>query len=85
MKMDINNFELIYLLIMAEFHPIIYVFNSNHKWNSSIWNHTSMDIFIYVGGLKSHWILSSKLKAPSLGFTLMYKPSSQFVLVILLF
>jgi len=31
MNMDINNFELIYLLIMDEFHPMIYVFNSNHK------------------------------------------------------
>jgi len=31
MEMDINNFELIYLLIMDEFHPMIYVFNSKHK------------------------------------------------------
>jgi hypothetical protein len=35
-----------------------------------------MDIFIHVGGLKSHYILSFKLKVPSLGFTFMYEPSS---------
>jgi hypothetical protein len=31
MKMDINNFEFIYLLIMDEFHLTIYLFNLNHK------------------------------------------------------
>jgi hypothetical protein len=31
MMMDINNFEFIYLLIMDEFHPMIYLFISNHK------------------------------------------------------
>ncbi len=31
MKMDINNFESFYLPIMDEFHPIIYLFISNHK------------------------------------------------------
>jgi hypothetical protein len=36
MGMDINNFELIYLPIMDEFHPMIYLFNPNHKWNSSM-------------------------------------------------
>jgi hypothetical protein len=35
-----------------------------------------MDIFIHVGGLELYQTLSSKLKAPSLGFTLMHKPSS---------
>jgi hypothetical protein len=35
-----------------------------------------MKIFIHVGGLKSHENLSSKLKVPSLSFTLMHKPSS---------
>jgi hypothetical protein len=52
MKMDINDFESIYLLIMDEFRPIIYNFYPNYKWNSSIRNHSSMDIFIHVGGLK---------------------------------
>jgi hypothetical protein len=68
LTMDINNFDFIYLLIMDEFHlwfglfnhndPIIYLFNPNHKWNSSmqkwhssIWNHSFLDIFIHVGGL----------------------------------
>jgi hypothetical protein len=27
MRMDINNFEFIYLSIMDEFHPILYLFN----------------------------------------------------------
>jgi hypothetical protein len=31
MKMDINNFEFIYLPMMDEFHPFIYLFNPNHK------------------------------------------------------
>jgi len=31
MMMDINSFEFIYILIMGEFHPIICLFNSNHK------------------------------------------------------
>jgi hypothetical protein len=50
----INNFEFIYLPIMDELHPMAYLFKPNHKWNSSIWNHSSMDIFVHVGGLKSH-------------------------------
>jgi len=29
--MDINNFEFIYLPIIDEFHPMIYLFNPNHK------------------------------------------------------
>jgi hypothetical protein len=35
MRMDINNFEFIYLPTMDEFHPMIYLFNSNHIRNSS--------------------------------------------------
>jgi hypothetical protein len=35
-----------------------------------------MDIFIHVGRLKSHQILSFKLKAPSLSFMFMHKPFS---------
>jgi hypothetical protein len=31
MKMDIDYFEFIYLPIMDEFHPMIYLFNPNHK------------------------------------------------------
>jgi hypothetical protein len=31
MKMDTNNFEFIYLPIMDEFHPMIYLFYLNHK------------------------------------------------------
>jgi hypothetical protein len=31
MKIDINDFELIYLPIMDEFHPMNYLFNPNHK------------------------------------------------------
>jgi hypothetical protein len=31
MKMDINKFEFIYLPIMHEFHPMIYLFNPNHE------------------------------------------------------
>jgi hypothetical protein len=31
MKMDINHFEFIYLPIMDEFDPMIYLFNPNHK------------------------------------------------------
>ncbi len=31
MRMDIKYFEFIYLLIMDEFHPMIYLFNPNHK------------------------------------------------------
>ncbi len=31
MKMDMNNFEFIYLPIMDEFHPMIYLINPNHK------------------------------------------------------
>jgi len=38
-----------------------------------------MKSFIYVGGLKSHYVLSYKLKVPSLGFRLMHKPSFLFV------
>jgi hypothetical protein len=37
-RMVINKFEFIYLLIMHEFHPMIYLFNPNHKWNSSMKN-----------------------------------------------
>jgi len=36
MKVDINNFEFIYFPIMDEFHLMIYLFNPNHKQNSSI-------------------------------------------------
>jgi hypothetical protein len=36
MGMDINNFEFIYVPIMDEFHPMIYLFNPNHKWSSSM-------------------------------------------------
>jgi hypothetical protein len=36
MGMDINNSEIIYLSIMDEFHPMICLFNQNHKWNSSM-------------------------------------------------
>jgi hypothetical protein len=35
MKMDINNFEFIYLSIMDEFHPMIYLFNPNINVNHS--------------------------------------------------
>jgi hypothetical protein len=31
MRMDINNFEYIYFPIMDEFHPMVYLFNPNHK------------------------------------------------------
>jgi len=31
MNMDINNFEFIYLPKEGEFHPMIYLFNPNHK------------------------------------------------------
>jgi hypothetical protein len=31
MKLDINNFEFIYVPIMDEFHPMIYLFNSKCK------------------------------------------------------
>jgi hypothetical protein len=31
MKMDINKFLFIYLLIIDEFHPVIYLFNPIHK------------------------------------------------------
>jgi hypothetical protein len=31
MKMDINNVEFIYFPITSEFHPMIYLFNPNHK------------------------------------------------------
>jgi hypothetical protein len=31
MKKDINHFEFIYHPIMDEFHPMIYLFNPNHK------------------------------------------------------
>ncbi len=61
MRIDVNNFEFIYLPIMDEFYPMIYLLNPNHKWNSSMekwhsskWNHSFMDIFVHVGGLKSH-------------------------------
>ncbi len=36
MKMDIYYFKFIYILIMDEFYPMIYLFNSTHKENSSI-------------------------------------------------
>jgi len=48
MMMDINNFELIYLLIMDEFHPLIYSFISNHKWNSSMKNDIHPYEIIYL-------------------------------------
>jgi hypothetical protein len=45
------------------------LFNPNHKWNpsmkkwhSSIWSHSSMNIFIHVGGLNFKFQLSSKLQ-----------------------
>jgi len=31
MRMDVNNFEFIYLLMMDEFHSMFYLFNQNHK------------------------------------------------------
>jgi hypothetical protein len=31
MKMDVNNFEFIYFPIMDEIHPMVYLFNPNHK------------------------------------------------------
>jgi hypothetical protein len=31
MKMDINNLKFIYLPIMDEFHPMIYLSNPTHK------------------------------------------------------
>jgi len=31
MMMDINNFEFIYIPIMGEFHPMVFLFNPNHK------------------------------------------------------
>jgi len=31
MKMDMNNFEFVYLPIMDEFHPMIYLFDPNHE------------------------------------------------------
>jgi hypothetical protein len=34
MKMNINNFEIIYFPIMDEFHLMIYLFHPNHKWDS---------------------------------------------------
>ncbi len=58
MKMDINNFEFIYLSIMDAFHSMIYLFiyliqiiNEIHPFKNDIhlW-----DIFIHVSGLKSH-------------------------------
>jgi hypothetical protein len=30
-KMDINNFEFIYVPTMDEFYPMIYLFKPNHK------------------------------------------------------
>jgi hypothetical protein len=53
MKMDINKNLFIYFQIMDEFHPMIYLFNPIHKWNSSmqkihpyeivhLWTHSSM-------------------------------------------
>jgi hypothetical protein len=64
MKMDINKIKYIYLSIMDEFRPMIYLFSPIYKWNSSIWNHSSMDTFIDVGGLKylKLQVQSSKLK-----------------------
>jgi len=39
---------------MDEFHPMIYLFNPNHKCNSSMQKyHSSMIIFIHLDGLKS--------------------------------
>jgi hypothetical protein len=49
--MDINNFDFISLPIVDEFHPMIYLFNPNHKWYYPYENHSSMDIFIHVSGL----------------------------------
>ncbi len=67
MKMDINNFEFICLPTMDEFHPMIYLFNSNHKWHSSKWNH-----------YPCRWIkimLNFKFKVQSSSLMLMHKPS----------
>jgi hypothetical protein len=50
MKMDKNNFEFIYFPIMDEFHPMICLFNSNHKWNSSM----KKMAFIHVKSFMMH-------------------------------
>jgi hypothetical protein len=70
----------IYLPIMDGFHPMIYLFNSTHKRNSSMQN----DIYPYeiIHFWTIHpcrWIkitLSYKLNAPNFGFKFMHKPSS---------
>jgi hypothetical protein len=58
MKMDINIYIFIYLLIMDEIHPMIYVFTPIHKWYSSMTKMTliHMESFIYghIHPLKSH-------------------------------
>jgi hypothetical protein len=51
MKMNINKILLINFIIMDEFHPFIYLLNPIHIWNSSMWNHSSMDTSIHVGEL----------------------------------
>jgi hypothetical protein len=53
MKMDINNLKLIYLPIMDEFNPIIYliqIINEIHPCKNDIHPYE----IIHVGGLKSH-------------------------------
>jgi hypothetical protein len=53
MAMEINNFKFIYIPIMDEFHPMIYLFNPNHKEIHPceiihLWTYFS------IGELKSH-------------------------------
>jgi hypothetical protein len=45
-----NGYKL-FLIYLSSNHGWI---SSNDKWNSSIWNHSSMDTFIHVRGVKSH-------------------------------
>jgi hypothetical protein len=48
--MDINKFDFIYLPIMDEFHPIIYLFNPNHEWGEYS---QQIQLFSFCFGQKS--------------------------------
>jgi hypothetical protein len=48
MKMDINNFKVIYLSIMDEFHQIIYLIQIINEIHSYGIIHLSTHSFVYV-------------------------------------
>jgi hypothetical protein len=67
-KMDINKILFIYLPIMDEYHPMIYLINPIHKWNSSMQSDIHSYEIIHLSLLENLVFLTGKLckKMPNL-------------------